>query len=322
MTARQELTVTSREIHAYFAPVDRASGTPTIFDPAQQGAFALDSPPAPWVSLGAISGFQRSSTTKNAAASGGAKGACASQFRKQLEARVEFDFREWGKLQMALACGSQHMNVLAESGGASAQASGGAGVSPVPILAGSNNQQIVVGASAISQFSVGDVVAVDADYANQTGYVGTGIAGAYVKSSADVGGNADYIRRITLNVGRIVATDATSFFLDQPLLGGAPLASAKVQKVTAFVDREGGSFFQEWSALFVLPESSGGRVCFYYPRLQAAAPATEGVEMIAKPLEQTLLHGSFIALPVTDPNDGEQVVCYRSYFPAAGAALY
>jgi hypothetical protein len=322
MTARQELTVTSREIRAYFAPVDRAAGTPTIFDPAQQGAFALDSPPTPWVSLGAVSGFQRSSTTTNAAASGGVKGACSSQSRKQLDARVEFDFREWGKLQMALACGSQHMNVLAESGGASAQASGGAGAAPVPVLTGSNNQQIVVDAPAISQFSVGDVVAVDIDYANQTGYLGTGITGAYVKLSSDVGGNADYIRRITLNVGRIVSTDATSFYLEQPLLGGAPLASAKVQKVIAFLDREGGSFFQEWSALFVVPESSGGRVCFYYPRLQAAAPASEEVEIIVKPLAQTLLHGSFVALPVIDPNDNEQVVCFRSYFPAAGASLY
>src|SRR4051812_13126146 len=319
---RQELAVTSREIRAYFAPVNRTTGTPTIFDPAQQGAFALDSPPSPWISLGVISGFKRSSTTKNSAACGGKKGACANQFRKQLEARVQFDFREWGKLQMALACGSQHLNVLAESAGATAQGSGGAAAAAVTVQSGSSATQIIVGASAIAQFAVGDMVAVDVDYAAQIGYVGSGIAGAYVKAAADVGSSADYIRRVTLNVGRILSTDANSVYVDQPLLGGAPLASAKVQKVIAFVDREGGSFFHEWSALFVVPESSGGRVCFYYPRLQAAAPASEGVEMIAKPLEQTCLHGSFIALPVTDPNDNEQVVCYRSYFPAAGAAAY
>ena len=28
------------------------------------------------------------------------------------------------------------------------------------------------------------------------------------------------------------------------------------------------------------------------------------------------------ALPTTDLNDGEQVLCYRSYFPAPNAALY
>jgi hypothetical protein len=214
------------------------------------------------------------------------------------------------------------MNVLAEAAGALVQASGGTGAPPVAVQGGSDEKRIIVGLSAISQFGAGDIVAVDVDYVNQVGYVGSGIAGAYVKSSGDVGGNADYIRRITLNVGRIVSTDATSFYLDQPLLGGVPLATAKVQKLIAFVDREGSSFFHEWSALFVVPESSGGRVCFHYPRLQAAAPASEGLEMIAKPLEQTCLHGSFIALPVTDPNDNEQVVCYRSYFPAAGSAIY
>jgi hypothetical protein len=319
---REELAVVGREVRAYFAPVDRATGTPTVFDPAQQGAFALDTPPAPWVSLGVISGFKRTSATKNSAAAGGKKGACAAQFRKQLDARIEFDFREWGKLQMALACGAQHMNVLAEAAGASALGSGGAAAAAVAVQSGSDDTRIIVGASAISQFGAGDIVAVDVDYINQVGYVGSGIVGAYVKAAADVGASADYMRRATLNVGRIVSTDATSFYLDQPLLGGAPLSGAKVQKVIAFVDREGGSFFHEWSALFIVPESSGGRVCFYYPRLQAAAPASEATEMIAKPLEQTCLHGSFIALPVTDPNDSEQVVCYRSYFPAAGASLY
>src|SRR5882762_5540814 len=108
MNQRTGLTVTTRDLRAYFAPVNRATGAPTIFDPAQQGAFALETPPAPWISLGVISGFKRSSATKNSAACGGKKSACIAQFRKQLEARVQFDFREWGKLQMALACGAQH----------------------------------------------------------------------------------------------------------------------------------------------------------------------------------------------------------------------
>ena len=34
------------------------------------------------------------------------------------------------------------------------------------------------------------------------------------------------------------------------------------------------------------------------------------------------LHASFLALPLTDFNDGEQVVCYRSFFPAPSSALY
>src|SRR5437868_7430556 len=230
MTIRSELVVAGRDIRAYFAPVNRATGAPTIFDPAQQGAFALDTPPAPWISLGVISGFKRTPATKTEAARGGKKGACAGQFRKQLDARVQFDFREWGKLQMALACGAQHMNVLAESSGASALGSGGTASAAVAVQSGSTDTRILVGSSAISLFAPGDLVAVDVDYASQVGYVGSGISGAFVKASTDVGANADYIRRVTLNVGRIVSTDATSFYLDQPLLGGAPLSGAKVQK--------------------------------------------------------------------------------------------
>jgi hypothetical protein len=29
-----------------------------------------------------------------------------------------------------------------------------------------------------------------------------------------------------------------------------------------------------------------------------------------------------VALPFTDTNDGQTVLCYRSYFPAAMAAVY
>jgi hypothetical protein len=43
---------------------------------------------------------------------------------------------------------------------------------------------------------------------------------------------------------------------------------------------------------------------------------------IAKPLSSLGLHASFIALPFTDTNDGQTVLCYRSYFPAAMAAVY
>jgi hypothetical protein len=34
------------------------------------------------------------------------------------------------------------------------------------------------------------------------------------------------------------------------------------------------------------------------------------------------LRAAFFALPYTDINDGQPALCYRSYFPAAMAALY
>ena len=152
--------------------------------------------------------------------------------------------------------------------------------------------------------------------------------------------------------------------LAQPLLAGAPATGASAQVVAAFVDREGGSFFQEWSALFVVeagigrasllllsavesesgsrvarserksgagwkpPKSGGAREYERALQTQAAAGLPRRnlfakiLQTIAGPLTSVGLHASFIALPFTDTNDGQTVLCYRSYFPAAMAAVY
>jgi hypothetical protein len=109
--------------------------------------------------------------------------------------------------------------------------------------------------------------------------------------------------------------------LAQPLLGGAAQVGMGVQKVTAFLDRDGGSFIQEWSGLFVVEAESGGRVCFHYPRLSAGGGQESSFD-IEKPLATLALHGIFNALPSQDENDGRTVVCYRSYVPAPQAAVY
>jgi hypothetical protein len=339
----------TRQMRAYFAPVNRASETPTIFDPGQAGVFALSTPPAPWLDLGWIENFERWYGTPTDAVRSGAKALPVAQFRGPLEAGVALDFREWGKLQMALACGSEHMNVLAPaSGSASPAPSGGTPAAGVAVLAGSTAGQLIFGTGAASAFPVGCLIAVDVDYQQQTGYVGSGIAAAYVSSAAAVNRDVNYVRRVTFNVGQVAEVTATSVLLAQPLLGGAPAAGASAQVVIAFVDREGGSFFQEWSALFVAEEESGGRVCFYYPRLspnggagssQISVPtlaaknaarmghpgSSSGREdgvAIGKVVAAMALRASFVALPYTDPNDGQTVVCYRSYFPAGMAGVY
>jgi hypothetical protein len=120
-------------------------------------------------------------------------------------------------------------------------------------------------------------VACDADYAEEVGYVGSGIAAAYVKNPADVREDANYVRRVTFNVGRVALVTATSLLLTQALPGGVPATGASVQKVIAFVDREGGSFLQQWSGLFVAEEESGGRVCFFYPILSPCTAKAEWV---------------------------------------------
>lgn len=214
------------------------------------------------------------------------------------------------------------MNVLAEDLNSEPEPSGGSPLSAMAVQPGSTATEIVLGEGGPNFFAAGDLIAVDLDYQQETGYVGSGIAAARVRDPLDVLLDPHYIRRVTFNVGRVQGKTSTALLLAQPLLGGAPPEGAQVQKVVAFVDREGGSFFQQWSALFVLPEESGGRVCFYYPRLESAAPARETIFEIAAPLAGCALHAAFLALPHKDINDGEQVVCYRSYFPASTAALY
>ncbi|HYN14823.1 MAG TPA: hypothetical protein VES66_03420 [Terriglobales bacterium] len=300
----------------------RQTEIPTIFDPAANARFDLDAPPAPWVDAGWIENFVRTPATRVQPLRSGASAAVSGQFRSQLDARVEFDFQQWGKLQMAIAGGAEHMNVLATSSGAAPQPAGGQAISAVPLQPGSTATELQLAAVDLASFSIGDVVAVDTDYQQQTGYVGSGLAAAFVNNPADVGGDVNFIRRVTFNVGRVAAKSAASLTLAQPLLGGAPPNGAAVQKVVAFVDREGGSFFQEWSALFVIPEEGGGRVCFYYPRVQACAPAQEKAAVVADPLKAYALHASLVALPYGDPVDGQQVLCYRSYSPTAAAALY
>jgi hypothetical protein len=305
------------EVRAYFAPVNRTSEMGTVFDPA--ASFDLENPPSPWVNLGLVCNFKRVAKSSMGTVRTGAAGAAQGQFRKLVDARVSLDFCEWGKLQMAVAASSQHMNVL-ESNGTESRASGGIAKPGQSILAGSSATQILLDPSLLGNYTVGELVVVDVDYAAGLTDLGTGITGGVAAVGAPL--DADAVRRVSYNVGCVASITATGLQLDAPLLGGTPANGARVQKVVAFVDREGASFFQEWSALFALDQVSGGRVFFHYPRLQAAAPAGETVAALASGLNTTLLHAEFAALVATDANDGEQVVCYRSYVPAAGTPAY
>ena len=325
---RAAMVPVTRQMRAYFAPVNRETETATIFDPGA-GAFLLTAPPSPWIDLGWIENFERSYSTPTNVVRSGARSLPAAQFRGPLDANVAFNFVEWGKLQMALACGSEHMNVLAPIVGSAPAPSGGTPAPGIAVLPGSTASELILGPGAAAAFAVRSLIAVDIDYQQQTGYVGSGIAAAYVSSAAAVKWDPNYVRRVTFNVGRVAEVTTNSVLLSQPLLGGAPANGASAQRVVAFVDREGGSFFQEWSALFVAEEESGGRVCFYYPRLSPNSGLTSNASLareqlldIAKPLGAISLKASFTALPFTDTNDGQPVLCYRSYFPAVAAAAF
>jgi hypothetical protein len=323
---RSGLRPVTRQTRAYFAPLDRTNGPTATFDPSKDNGFQLDDPPAPWIDLGWIENFQRTSTSQIAGLAGGSAGASTAQTRSALGARVEFEFRDWGKLQMALAGGSEHMNVLASDPSASRVGSGGTALVAVPLLAGSTQTELRLGAGSLTAFQPNELVACDLDYTQQVGYVGTGISAAYVKNALDVANDANYVRRVTFNVGRIAYVTSNSLVLTQALPGGAPLSGASIQKVIAFVDREGGTFLQQWSGLFVAEDESGGRACFFYPVLSpitvTAEWSRETLIEIQPPIVELGLRACFTALPTIDTNDGAVVLSYRSYFPASGAAVY
>jgi hypothetical protein len=297
-------------VRAYFAPVNRGTGQATIFDAAQSGAFALDSPPAPWLDLGWIAGFVRKCGTKVEAVRAGAPATVQTQTRTEIEATVACAFESWGKLQLALSCGTQQMNLLTVASGAAAEGSGGTGVAAVPLQTGSTDSVLQVGTTAADGFTVGQLVAVDVDYAGTTGYTGSGVSGAYVQSPLS---NVDYVRRVTLNVGRIASIIAGALTLEAPLIAGFPASAMKVSSVVGFCDREGSSFFQEWSALFVAEGQQGERVIWHYPRLQSMQGVAEAGVASSGDYEKVRLSAAFRALPVKDPIDGETVVCFRSY---------
>jgi len=307
-----------RRVRGFFAPVNRAGCVPVLFDPAEMGQFELDAPPAPWVSLGWIKDFARRASSKTAAVQTGVPATVLEQVRETLDAQVSLRFLSWTKLTMALAAGSQHMNLLASAIGAGAGA--------VAIQSGATATLLPMLATDAAKFAAGQIVAVDVDYSGQAGFVGSPVSGAYVKSAlAGTLTDVDYVRRVTFNVARIASVSTTGLTLAEALPGGAPVAGMKVSAVVGFVDREGGSFFQEWSGLFVMEGAQGERIFFYYPRLQALGSAAETRSLLdAKrggSLERVLLTGDFRALPVTDSLDGERVVCYRSFLPAMSALV-
>lgn len=298
-----------RRVRAYFAPVNRGAKQPTIFDPAQQGMFTLDAPPAPWIDLGWISGFTRKSGTKFESVRMGSPATPQMQSRTTVDATVSLQFASWGKLQMALAAGTQQMNLLKAQTGAASAGSGGVAIPAVALQSGSTASVLQLGTAA-TNFSIAETIAVDIDYTGQLGFVGSGVSGAYVKSALT---DVDYVRRVSLNVARISAIANGALTLEQPLVAGIPTSAMKVSAVAGFCDREGSTFFQEWSALFVAQGQQGERVLWHYPRLQAMASAAESSAASGAGLEVLRQSAEFRALPVNDAVDGESVVCFRSF---------
>ena len=247
-----------RRVRGYFAPVNRLTATPTAFDATTAATFDPDTPPAPWMDLGWIDGFTRASETKLQVVESGAPGTVLLQGRQSVGATVSMTFERWSKLTMALSCGAQQINVLK------------AGANPVAITAASSTATFLSTPNGAGTIQAGDMIAVDADYSGQTGYIGAGASAAYL-ATAISSGDLHWIRRMTLNVGRVTAVTASGLQLAEPLLAGVPAQGMQAQSIVALQDREGGTFFQEWSGLFCM-HGRAGRCTV----LLLSAPADDG----------------------------------------------
>ncbi|RRA50027.1 hypothetical protein D1Y84_07890 [Acidipila sp. EB88] len=320
MLPSSSLPLIASQVRAYFAPVNRSTGTPTLFDPAVNSAWNTGAPPSPWIDLGYITEFTRTSESTLLDVYTGVPSTLQIQAKQKIAASVAFRFASWSKLAMALASGSQHMNVVAPVSSASAAiASGAKGIAAVA-LQSSSTGTLLYPSLSMPSIQAGSLVVVDVDYTTQTGFVGSAVSGGYVPNVAAVGSDPDYVRRISFNISRVAAlTSDGGFLLASPLLAGAPAASMKMQPVLGFVDREGGSFFQEWSALFLYEGVQGDKLFLHYPRLQASQGSSESIVGIASALDMVSPLGRYVALPIVDGNDNEQCVCYRTYIPAAVA---
>jgi len=84
---------------------------------------------------------------------------------------VSMTFERWSKLTMALACGAQQTNVLK------------ADANPVAITASSSTATFLSTPNGAGTIQAGDMIAVDADYVGQTGYLGAGASAAYLATA-------------------------------------------------------------------------------------------------------------------------------------------
>ena len=230
---RAGLRPIARQTRAYFAPVNRSErGRRRFLIHRKTAGFSLMLHRLRGLIWDGLKTFSARAHRRSRPLTGGTAGAVSAQARHGLGARVDFEFRDWGKLQMALAGGAEHMNVLATDRERIAGRVGWNSDCSGTFAGWLDGYRAGVGSGRHRGFQVGDLVACDVDYAQQVGYVGTGISGAYVQNPENVQQDVNYVRRVTFNVGRVALVTATSLLLTQPLPGGVPAAGASVQQVS------------------------------------------------------------------------------------------
>lgn len=333
---------------AYFAPFNQAlavantsSGLgPTIYDLLATAKF-IDTAagvPAGWFDLGYIDKVKFTPGSKIGSVMSGYRNAVRAKYRADVSEKVSFAFKEMGHMQLKIATGEGVFNLLATTN--PAQTAGPLSNTATPAIAmtsysasgsvsGYLGQPALLVASA-SGFVAGNYIVCDQDY-NGTSFGLVGDAGANVFQGAV--SSVDFIRMTSDYVATIKAVVGNNLVLTKPFVGGGnnplgtgttfPQAGAKVQVISGFATRGGGTTITEWSAILVLDTVDASQLLFYYPRL--APDVFNGITATNVPNTNSLqtndLDASFESMAYDDPLDGETVIRYSAYFPHTSPSI-
>jgi hypothetical protein len=332
---------------------------PTIYDLQTLGQF-LDNPaPTGWTDLGFIDKLKFTPGSKIGSVKTGYRMATRARYRGEVDEKCTFTFRESTHIAMKIATGTQVFNLLKStasastlgplsSSGTTAVAVGASGYIASSAIAGASlgKPVLFVPAGSGALYPAGTYIVCDRDMTGGEmtagGYIGD--SGAYVFPGAV--SDADYVRKTSDYVACVaqviptIVSGQDGLVLTAPFFGGGSNPAlggtvynvpelnpasrgAKIQAISGYTSREGGSYLKEWSAVFVKSTIDGSQMLLYYPRLSPeSAPGVEETAIDGITSEQTQgWMASMDALAFDDPLDGETVVRYAAYFPAPGGFL-
>lgn len=338
---------------AYFAPFNQQYAVsqssiaigPSIWDLQVFTSLNDNSLPPGWYDLGYVNNFKFTPGSKIGNVVTGYRGAIRAKYRAEVGEKIQIDFEEVSRMTMSIASGTQVFNFLATTqatpalGPLSATATpaipmGASGYSATGFggaTAGLPTLMVPAGSGAL--FPANTMIVCDQDYTPGTfGFVGDSGANVFPQAVSSV----DYIRMTSDYVNRVVqvlpsfVSGQDALILSGPFVGGGnnigpvattfPQPGAKVQVITGYGPREGGTFIKEWSAVIAMTTVDSSQFLRYYPRIapDTFAGLTSKNLQGATSLQESGLSATFDAMAYDDPFDGETVVSYMGYFPHPG----
>lgn len=343
---------------AFFAPFNIMASVasnntgvgPFILDLQNTGPFNSNTPPAGFTDLGWIKDMKLTPGSKIGQVRSGYRGAVRAQYRGEVGETFEFKFREFSRMAWKIATGTSMFNLLSNPAASTVGPLSGSGAVRIPLTASgyqvngagltAGSPTLFVPAGSGTLFAANNWLVADSDYTPGTSGLQPD-AGVPVLSTTSVV-DVDYIRKTSDYVARVLSVvpnavaGADGVVLSQPIVGGGsattgqtpqygPQPTDKIQLIKGFAAREGGTFISEWSGLFLMDTIDGAQIALYYPHVsinQFRDISNWAIENIGTTdLTGWDMDCVMTSLAFDDPLDGETVVCYRAYYPAAGEEI-